>query len=334
MDSPSARSVTQFYVFWVDPASQKYLLQKHDKGNWTELNALGDWQSSTAIVSADGDNRLKVRREGSEILLFVNGRVLERVVDSSLSANGFVGLLNWSAYAAPATAGFDDMEINRIRTVYQENFAQAGSGWFSGEQGVCQASYTNGEYRTATGPGYLCFFGAPLTGLPNGRFQTDVHREESFYQTAYGLYLKGDANYTAFYAFLVIPDTQQYALMRYAEGSWQSFTWDPDLQIGWLTSDKINTSTSINQLKAEADGNLLRIFANGTLLGSFTDSTPLTGTRFGVINWASQFDTAISDFDNVSATAWDAGTSLVSAADAPSTPGSLPVPLENLLPIE
>ncbi|MBI3960405.1 MAG: hypothetical protein HY328_16450 [Chloroflexi bacterium] len=335
MDSPSARAVTQFYVLWVDPQSQKYALHKFDKGAWSILNGLGNWQTHATILTANQANRLRVRREGSEILLFVNDKFLERVVDSSLAANGFVGLMNWAAYSAPSTAGFDDMRINQVRTVYQDGFGQESSGWFSGQQSVCQASYTAGEYRTATGPGYLCFFRAPLSGVQNGRFKTDIRREDSFYQTAYGFFFGENGSFTAFYAFLLLPDSQQYALMRYVEGvGWQSFTWDPVAQTGWLTSDKINTSTATNDLTAELDGNLLRIFVNGTLLGSFTDPSPLGGSRFGLINWASQFDTAIADFDNVSVAAWDASMTLLGAADAPSAAGFLPSLPESVTPVE
>lgn len=338
MNSPSARAVTQFYAFWIDPQAQEYLLQKHDNGAWSTLNAAGDWQSSTAILTGGQTNRLRVRREGDEILLFVNDRFLERVEDSSLASHGYVGLLNWATYAAPSVAGFDNMRINQVRTVLAESFDQSGGGWFSGQSGVCQASFTGGEYRTATGPGYLCFFGAPITGLENGRVQSDVRREESFYDTSYGLYFRGNSGLTAFYAFLVAPDTQEYALARYVEGvGWQSFTWDPVLQTGWLTSASINTTTASNNLAAEVDGNLLRIFANGALLGTFTDPSPLAGERWGVINWASQFETAIADFDNVSITAWDTTTALVGAADAASgvsAPVALPGLPQNLAPLE
>jgi len=86
----------------------------------------------------------------------------------------------------------------------------------------------------------------------------------------------------------------------------------------------------VNNLAAERDGNLLRIAVNGTRLGTFTDASPLSGSRFGVINWASQFDTAIADFDNVAVAAWDADVTAVGAADAPSAAGFLPASLEGL----
>jgi len=334
MNSPSARAVTQLYVLWVDPQEQSYALHKFDNG-WTTLNAAKDWQFHAAIHTGGQANRLRVRREGSEILLFVNDKFLERVVDNSLAANGFVGLLNWAAYSAPAVTAFDEMRINQVRTVYQENFGQEGSGWFSGQQSVCQASYANGEYQTATGPGYLCFFRAPLTGLGNGRFSSDARREKSFYQPAYGLFFSESGNYTSFYAFLIIPDTRQYALMRYVDGvGWQSFTWDAEAQNGWLISDKINTATTVNNLAAERDGNLLRIAVNGTRLGTFTDASPLSGSRFGVINWASQFDTAIADFDNVAVAAWDADATAVGAADGLGAAGALPSLPESVTPVQ
>ncbi len=332
MDSSDPANVTQFYVLWIDPLGQRYLVQKYDAG-WTVLNAAMDWQTSSAIATSGLENHLRVRREGSEILLFVNDKFLERVVDNSLAANGFVGLVNWSLYTAPALAGFDNMRINQVRTVYADDFGQVGSGWYSGQESVCQASYGNDEYRTATGPGYRCSFGAPLRGQQNGRFSTDARSEESFYQTSYGLFWRSNANSTSFYALLVVSDAQKYALARYVEGvGWKYFTWDPVVQSGWLFSDAIGSGTSLNNLTAEMDGNLLRISINGTPLGTFTDSAPLSGDRFGVINWASQFDTSIISFDSISTAAWDSNPTIISAADGAPAAGSLPLLLEEELP--
>lgn len=333
MDSADPNAVTQFYVLWVDPLSQSYALQKYDNGAWSFLNALGSWQGHSAILAGDQANHLRVRREGSQILLFANGQILEEVTDNSLAGNGFVGLANAAAYSSPALAGFDDIRINQIRTVYLETFDQESSGWFTGQEGTCQASYSGGEYQTATGPGYLCLFRAPLNGERNGRFEVDVRREESFYQMAYGLFFAESGDFTSFYAFLVLPDTQGYALLRYVESvGWQSITWDAATQSGWLTSDKINTTTATNHLLAEVDGNLLRVSVNGVLLGAFTDASPLGGNRFGVINWASQLDTAVADFDNGSATAWDTGGAALGSASMSLGAGAINLPLEDLAP--
>ncbi|RIK38928.1 MAG: hypothetical protein DCC55_19655 [Chloroflexi bacterium] len=328
------QQLSQFYVFWVDPANQSYAVQKLDQGVWTALTqnpVTGNmWLGSTAIAGGANSNLLKVRRQGDEIRLYVNGVFIDRLFDNSFPQNGVAGIANWFGYdTSTATARFDDFRIDRFTVVYADDYSRPDSGWFVGTQEVCQASYLNGLYRTATQPDYVCVYGAPAPGQANGLFSVEVNRGETFYQTAYGLIFAIEGNFDRFYAFLVIPDSQSYAAARYDNGAWTGLTNNPVYNDAWLFSDQINPSTAVNRLAAERDGPSITLFANDANLGTVFDLSPfpLSGSGFGVINWSSQYETAIADFDRYQVTAWEPGETGVIVASSPEgVLRSLPLP--------
>ncbi len=341
LDAPNISANSRFYAFWVDPADQTYALWRFDQGSWTYLTGdgtdTGSWLQETGVIGLhDTINTLKVRREGDQILLFVNGVYLTRVTDDTLAGNGYVGLANWYFYTSGSStvAGFDNVQVNGIARVYADDYSQEDSGWFQGTADVCQAAYQAGEYVTAVQPDWLCYFGAPTGAQPEGRFTVKVRRGESFYQTAYGVYFgasfQADGTLISFYAFLVIPDTQSYALARYTNpdlggSGWEAYTWDNTANSAWLTSPHINPSTGVNELAVERDDRSLLLYANGKFLGAYPDLNPLPGGYFGVLNWSSPYDTAIAAFDTFQVEAWEPASGILAAsAIAPVQPLELP----------
>lgn len=326
LNSRTINASSRFYVFWVDSVGQQYGLQKFDQG-W--VNLTGTVQSafvqSQAILAGSGANLLKVRREGAEILLFVNNVAVDRVVENSLPS-GFVGVANWSAYNTFYTSAlFDNFAVNRVQQIYADDFSAAGSGWAEGSIEICQAAYANGLYDTAARADYFCYFRAPAAPQPNGRFSVQGDRVVSFYPTAYGLFLGEDGNFGSAYVFLVQPDSQSYALLKLVAGQWFGLTWDAPNNTAWLISQQINSAGS-NRLTAERDGTLLRIWVNDQPLGAFTDPAPLVSGYFGLVTLASQFEEASAQFDNYRLTAWDTPPPLVGAARTGSPANALPLP--------
>ena len=341
LDSPTIGANSQFYIFYVDPFDQTFALYKYDQGNGTYLtNDGGDVFIFNEAINIDGNvNRLRVRREGSRIDLLVNERYLTTVTDSSFAGNTYVGVANWWAYdeGDGAASGFDDFAVYAIDTVYTDDYADVSSGWAVGDIQICQAAYGGGEYRTASQADYFCWFTAPSFPQQNGRFRATMQRSDSFYQMAYGVIAGVDSTISSFYALLVIPDTQSYALAKYIDGQgWFGITWNEIDETPWLYSDVINGGTFTNDLELERDGDLLRILINGTALGGYIDFTPLGGGYFGVINWASQFEEALADFDNYRVVTWDDGglSTQQSATNQPSPVQSRPLPTGNLMEMQ
>ncbi|MCB9147842.1 MAG: hypothetical protein H6641_03705 [Caldilineaceae bacterium] len=332
-DADNVGANSQFYVFWIDPAGQQYGVQMFDQGVWSNLT--GDSSSSLvfsqAILPDASTNQLRVRRQGGQIFLFVNGLVLEILESDPLAQNGFVGVANWAGYDVPtAVAGFDNFYVNSISQVYVDSFENADSGWFVDEDSVCQADYLGGQFRTATQADYLCLHRSPAASQKNGLFQAEMQRQDSFYQTAYGLMFGEDGNFGNYYALLVVPDAQSFALAKYIDGAgWFGLTWDPIYNTAWLYSDAIYPTESPNQLTVERDENLFRVWINGRALGAYTDAAPLDTGYFGVINWSSQFESSIVDVDNYQVLAWDEGGAQIIAAGLPDErPAARPLPLD------
>ena len=313
MNSKTINASSQFYVFWVDPGGQTYALQRYSSGAWTNLTGVaGDpFISSPAVATGAAPNVLKARREGPRIVLSVNGVIVTEVADNSFPGNGFVALANWAGYGDNAISYFDAFQMNRVSQVYRDDYGSAGSGWFTDAQQECQAAYVNGEYRTATAATFICLYRAPTGEQVNGRYTTIVRREDTFYQTAYGLMFGEDGAFTSFYALFVVPDSQSYALTKYANGQLLGITWDVVNDTAWLNSDAVYSGTSPNKLTIERDGATIGIWINDVFVGAYNDPTPLTTGHFGVVNWASQFDTAIADFNEITVTAWDAGDAIL-----------------------
>ena len=319
LDSPdNIGANSQFYVFWVNPAGPQYALQKFDRGTWTDLtgDSAGPFVESTAIFSGGRVNRLKVRRIGDDILLFVNGLALELVTDGSFPNNGYVGLANWAAFDTPAAkASFDNLQINRYGTVFEDEYSRDNSGWLIDGSSVCQADYLGGLYSTATTADFFCLYRSPAAAQRNGLFSARMHDIPSFYETAYGLMLGEDGNFGDYYLFLIAPDSQSFALLKHIDGSgFFGVTWDSVFETAWLYSGSINSGDAINDLVIERDEDLFRLWINGTFHGAYSDPAPLSGGYFGVINWASPFENSIVDFDNFSVAAWEPGGSIVRAS--------------------
>lgn len=340
LDDPTIGNNSQYYIFFVDPADQTYALYWYNQGADGYLTDNGNgnaFVSHPAINSGSGANRLRIRREGARIDLFVNEFYVDTVTDNTFAGNSYVGVANWDAYGEGdgAVAGFDDFTLNGIETVYQESYADVSSGWAVGDIQICQAAYGGGEYRTASQADYFCWFIAPADAQPNGRFRATVRREDGFYQLAYGVVAgfnyEESTDAVSFYALLVIPDTQSFALAKYTSATgWLGLTWNEFDDTPWFFDEAINAATFTNELELERDGNLLRIFINGTYFGGYLDPEPLPGGYYGLINWASQFEEALADFDNYRVTTWDEGGTANAGQQAINRPPATtvdPIPL-------
>lgn len=292
---------SQLYVFWVDPADQTYLLQKYQGGSWSNLT---DVSYSWAIALGASANTLKVHRDGGRIALFINGAYLMSVDDNSFPANGYVGVANWAAYSASsALTYFDDFKVSKPTLVFVDDFSNPHGGWPAGALRACQASYDNGEYRTATQADYACVYRSPAGRLPSGLFEVMARREESIYPTAYGVLLGEDGSFSRAYVFWVNPDSREYVLALF-DGVWRALTWDEAGNDAWTYSPAINPGTANNTLRVRQDGPLISLWVNDVYLETVTDAT-FAGGYFGVANWASDYAPATSAFDDFRVTAWE-----------------------------
>ena len=314
-------SFSQFYVFWVDPGYQNYMLETYD-GDWGAV--LVEWTFSEAIAADADTNVLRVRRQGDQIKLYVNGTHLTTVTDNSFSGNGYVGVANWAEDGGGAswTALFDDVMIAVNTVVLYDDFHNPYSGWPVGSIESCQAGYQEGEYWTGTEPDYACVYRSPGGHRPNGHFEVKIRREESIYPTAYGLLFGESGDFTSFYTFWVIPDTQEYALTLYSDG-WWALTWDDEDDDAWIYSAEIGATTAVNTLAVERDGSQMSLYVNGTYLETLEDDSLLANGFFGVANWASNYAPVTAYFDDYQVIVWEEPPMLTGSTWRPAAQRSI-----------
>jgi len=297
--------LVQAYMFWVDPSSQRFALQKFDHGQWAYLV---DWTSFIGIEPTDEANVLKVRRQGPRIVLYINGMDVASLEDASFDGNGEVGLVAWSGYTSAASwiSAFDNFKVTVPTLVMNETFDSPASGWPVGHTDVCQAAYSAGQYVTVTQPNWACLFRAPVRPYPNGSFRVTAQRKPGeTYPGAYGIFFGEDGAFSSFYAFLVIPDTREYALALYDNGLWQGLTLDPEDGDPWISSTAIRAGTDVNVLKVARDASKIYLVVNDTYLTTIQDATLLYQGYVGVINWPSSYAPGTAYFDNFQVVAWD-----------------------------
>lgn len=71
--------------------------------------AVAAWETSSAIHSGTGSNRIEVHTQGSQLSLYINGQFIKSVTDTTGTTDGIVGLYTTDTNEV----AFDDMEIDR-----------------------------------------------------------------------------------------------------------------------------------------------------------------------------------------------------------------------------
>lgn len=326
----SGGHLIQAYIFWVDPAAQRFALQKYDRGDWSYLT---NWTFFAGIESGDEVNVLKARRQGKHIVLYINGMDVASLDDASLAGNGEAGVMVWSGYTSAYSwsSMFDNFKVTVPTVIMQDDFSNPASGWPTGRTDVCQAAYMNGQYMTVTQPNWACVFRAPIGPYPNGSFQVTAQRKAGeTYPSAYGIFFGEDGTFSSLYAFLILPDTQEYAFAMYEDGSWYGLTLDRSDGDPWISSPAIHAGTEPNVIKVARDASHIYLVVNGTYLTTIQDATLLYQGYFGVINWPSSYAPGTVYFDDFKMIAWDEPTTTWAgrtvAAHGLSTPKDFAVP--------
>ncbi|HJW89905.1 MAG TPA: hypothetical protein VJ436_04610, partial [Anaerolineales bacterium] len=114
---------SQFYDVIV---SDQYFSIWRYSGSWTTLQ---DWTYSSAIAAGTNANRIKVIRNGWNIILFINGQYLAGISDGTLQGLRRVGLIAASADASEEFR-FDDFSLYPASCGPEANLALQEQGLF------------------------------------------------------------------------------------------------------------------------------------------------------------------------------------------------------------
>ena len=167
--------------------------------------------------------------------------------------------------------------------LFSDDFSNSGSGWYVYPGYV---GYAAGEYQIIFPSGSIPVYSAPFPAISvdNYSVEADV-RKISGGGSEFGLLFDFFSIGPKLYQFDIDPDTQTY----YLRGNFA------DLAYG--SSTYINPGSSVNHLKVERIGALIKIYVNGHLLASVTDSASLHG-KAGVTGWGPFTGSVEVRFDN------------------------------------
>lgn len=111
-----------FYLFEVHPSSQSYSLWSIDSG-WFQLVPS---TSSSFINSGIAINHLKVQRDGSQVTMYVNGRLMTTANNNTHVGNfREVGIFAESVGEAPVAVRFDNFRVRRLANLMAESETDA-----------------------------------------------------------------------------------------------------------------------------------------------------------------------------------------------------------------
>lgn len=257
------------YAFIVFPTEQAYVIvRRNSDGTQTTLE---DEDFTSVIHAGTAVNRLRVDRIGASLHAYVNGVLVATWEDATYTGAGLhFGLIAYSYSASAVDARFDNVSACQTalsNPLFVEDFTVTGR-WYEADHGWGKFSYQDGEYeiliRNTNSWGYA---NVPLEGgLPRFAVEVDA-RVSTGVAGIYGINF-GQVDGDNLYHFRVYPGAQQYKLLKLADGAWVDLT-------AWAVNSAINDETGVNRLRVERDGAQIRLYANGTLLTSLSDSSYL-----------------------------------------------------------
>jgi uncharacterized repeat protein (TIGR01451 family) len=174
---------------------------------------------------------------------------------------------------------------------FTDNFNDDDSGWYEGsfQDGDCSAEYKDSKYRTNVDPDEGCFFPAPGEAeFRYGKAETTARRNGGNDKFQYGIYINGQGG-DYYYMFRVDFDRE--------DCSWNILRRDSIKKSGSCDSES-NGYREDNKLAVQRTGNLITVYINGDLLGSYTDSSPLPGEGTGFYVFADDDEEVTVVFDN------------------------------------
>jgi hypothetical protein len=201
-----------------------------------------------------------------------------------------------------------------------DDFSDPSSGWWTGETDTGQIEYTGGEYRVLVKPkNHYWMLGSPACEREKYSVEVDA-RWAGNSGSSYGLVFGIKGDWEQLYTFEVNSDYQMYTLYRRDAAGWTEL-------VPWTSAPVINSGAQVNHLKATRNGDLITLEVNGTILGTWSDSTVAGDSGAGVIV-SSYSDLANADaaFDNFKVT----GLGSSAAAGAAGLEANIQQPVQNI----
>ena len=167
--------------------------------------------------------------------------------------------------------------------VYSDDFSDSDSGWYEGysDSDHCYSYYNSGRYRVNLDSSDRdCWRPAPSAAERTyGSFEVAAYLSEGSGNIAYGIYSNGQGG-DYYYLFRVWPNNSCSS-----GGDWELYRRSSLVSNGSCNSainrGSSSSATNILKITHTSDGNI-SVYANNTLLGTYADSSQLTGAGAGL----------------------------------------------------
>ena len=159
---------------------------------------------------------------------------------------------------------------------FADDFSDANSGWYVGEDSVSRFSYVNGEYEIhSKSADYFYVSTAPTCLRENYVAGVDA-RWNGRTANSYGLIFSIDPDTNAFYLFEVNTDYQVFMLIHGGPEGWNVLVEPQENQA-------IAKGTATNRLEVTRDGQRIVLAVNGTTIADVQDGRISGPTAVGVM---------------------------------------------------
>jgi hypothetical protein len=269
------------YYFYVEPATGKYSIGNLVASEWSDVVPA----TPCAAIKKDNEtNRLRLKVQGSSVTPYINGTALPLVNIPALH-KGQPGLAIQSALFIPRSYAFDNFRLfdlpaagsasapaqsvllqgKKLVPVYEDDFSKCDGSW-TALRNMGKAECGSGmlkAYSSDKGAGMVIYKG----GWQVSDFMAEVDvKQISGDESDYcGIVFRFNGSKGVIFG---IADSQ-YMLLRLPGTT--------DFVRTWKKSQYIKPSREANRIKIICVGKMIEVFANGNLLGTFSDDSSLKG---------------------------------------------------------
>lgn len=257
-----------------------YVVNKFADKTWTQLI---EWSSSPLIKTGYDKNQIAVEMMGNHYSFFINGVQVDSITDDTFSG-GRIGLIA-SSYSEPdVSVGFDNVLVRapggaRIlpdmpqttetgSVIFQDDFSQIDTNWNLEPGDSVERNISNGEFTLKIIDTQTDAWSTYPLELGDVSIEVDARKASGTDVNNYGVmcrYQDPDNFY-----FLQMGSDGTYAITRYLNG-------ENSTLVDWTNSPDVRKGDATNHIRVDCVGDILSLYANGTLLASVQDNNLASG---------------------------------------------------------
>ncbi|MHB9034800.1 MAG: hypothetical protein ACYC6L_17355 [Anaerolineae bacterium] len=291
--------------------SNFYVFKVVDKGSYS-VSALIDnewyevlpWTESD-YINHGGVNTIAVVAYGDEFSFFINGTLVDSVVDKTFTSGDialfgstynegglevkYSDLKVWEVAAGWTGGAAPGAEITQGEEIYYEDFEDNGTGWDEWQTETSKAGYVDGQYVIEVYDDSAMIWGNAYQVFDDLIIVVEATKTSGSDDNGMGLVLRyQDAD--NFYVFAISTDGH-YTFGYYLDNEWNTV-------IDWTYSDAIYTGNTTNVLGVAVKGDYFILAINDTVVEEFHDSTLAAGD-IGLLGATNSEGNITFAFDNI-----------------------------------